>query len=97
MSTLQVKTQLQERTQMFWDISQVFHACNLISSSSVQCRGLLYLGQQDAAEATLSALDAITHPVGKYAKLTVEGRKVFLVHPSFFDWPQFATWFDGCD
>eukprot|EP00933_Yihiella_yeosuensis_P032889 TRINITY_DN2655_c0_g1_i1.p1 TRINITY_DN2655_c0_g1~~TRINITY_DN2655_c0_g1_i1.p1 ORF type:complete len:891 (-),score=252.91 TRINITY_DN2655_c0_g1_i1:80-2752(-) len=35
--------------------------------------GLLYLGQQDAAEATLSALDAITHPVGKYAKLTVEG------------------------
>ncbi|CAJ1333122.1 unnamed protein product, partial [Effrenium voratum] len=35
--------------------------------------GLLYLGQQDAAEATLSALDAITHPMGKYAKLTVEG------------------------
>jgi len=35
--------------------------------------GLLYLGQQDAAEATLSALDAITHPIGKYAKLTVEG------------------------
>eukprot|EP00913_Durusdinium_trenchii_P025165 g23624.t1 len=35
--------------------------------------GLLYLGQQDAAEATLSALDAITHPLGKYAKLTVEG------------------------
>lgn len=35
--------------------------------------GLLYLGQQDAAEATLAALDAITHPVGKYAKLTVEG------------------------
>mmetsp|Transcript_23303 Transcript_23303/g.42134 ORF Transcript_23303/g.42134 Transcript_23303/m.42134 type:complete len:888 (-) Transcript_23303:94-2757(-) len=35
--------------------------------------GLLYLGQQDAAEATLLALDAITHPVGKYAKLTVEG------------------------
>eukprot|EP00435_Cladocopium_sp_Y103_P058052 s2147_g20.t1 len=32
--------------------------------------GLLYLGQQDAAEATLSALDAITHPMGKYAKLT---------------------------
>jgi len=35
--------------------------------------GLLYLGQQDAVEATLAALDAITHPVGKYAKLTVEG------------------------
>merc|ERR1719183_2839310 len=35
--------------------------------------GLLYLGQQDAVEATLTALDAITHPVGKYAKLTVEG------------------------
>merc|ERR1719199_1498001 len=35
--------------------------------------GLLYLGQQDHAEATLAALDAITHPVGKYAKLTVEG------------------------
>merc|ERR1719199_45652 len=35
--------------------------------------GLLYLGQQDAAEATLAALDAITHPVGKYAKLTVVG------------------------
>jgi len=35
--------------------------------------GLLYLGQQDSAEATLAALDAITHPVGKYAKLTVEG------------------------
>lgn len=35
--------------------------------------GLLYLGQQDKVEATLAALDAITHPVGKYAKLTVEG------------------------
>merc|ERR1719159_2218093 len=35
--------------------------------------GLLYLGQQDAVEATLAALDAITHPVGKYTKLTVEG------------------------
>mmetsp|Transcript_55967 Transcript_55967/g.135029 ORF Transcript_55967/g.135029 Transcript_55967/m.135029 type:complete len:881 (-) Transcript_55967:136-2778(-) len=35
--------------------------------------GLLYLGQQDTAEATLAALDAITHPMGKYAKLTVEG------------------------
>jgi len=35
--------------------------------------GLLYLGQQDAVEATLAALEAITHPVGKYAKLTVEG------------------------
>jgi 26S proteasome regulatory subunit N1 len=35
--------------------------------------GLLYLGQQDAVEATLAALDAISHPVGKYAKLTVEG------------------------
>lgn len=35
--------------------------------------GLLYLGQQDAAEATLLALDAISHPVGKFAKLTVEG------------------------
>merc|ERR1719502_2520836 len=34
--------------------------------------GLLYLGQQDAVEATLAALDAITHPIGKYAKLTVE-------------------------
>mmetsp|Transcript_3541 Transcript_3541/g.5822 ORF Transcript_3541/g.5822 Transcript_3541/m.5822 type:complete len:886 (-) Transcript_3541:114-2771(-) len=34
--------------------------------------GLLYLGQQDAVEATLAALDAISHPVGKYAKLTVE-------------------------
>lgn len=35
--------------------------------------GLLYLGQQDAVEATLAALEAITHPLGKYAKLTVEG------------------------
>lgn len=35
--------------------------------------GLLYLGQQDAVETTLTALDAITHPLGKYAKLTVEG------------------------
>lgn len=35
--------------------------------------GLLFLGQQDACEATLAALDAISHPVGKYAKLTVEG------------------------
>jgi len=35
--------------------------------------GLLYLGQQDAVEATLAALEAITHPVGKYAKVTVEG------------------------
>lgn len=35
--------------------------------------GLLYLGQQDAVEATLAALEAITHPVGKYSKLTVEG------------------------
>jgi len=35
--------------------------------------GLLYLGQQDAVEPTLAALDAITHPLGKYAKLTVEG------------------------
>mmetsp|Transcript_17078 Transcript_17078/g.39858 ORF Transcript_17078/g.39858 Transcript_17078/m.39858 type:complete len:879 (+) Transcript_17078:79-2715(+) len=35
--------------------------------------GLLYLGNQDAVEATLAALDAITHPVGKFAKLTVEG------------------------
>jgi len=34
--------------------------------------GLLYLGQQDACEATLAALDVITHPVGKYAKFTVE-------------------------
>merc|ERR1719453_1986094 len=34
--------------------------------------GLLYLGQMDGAEATLAALDAITHQVGKYAKLTVE-------------------------
>jgi len=34
--------------------------------------GLLYLGQQDGVEATLAALDAITHPVGKYAKLTVQ-------------------------
>merc|ERR1740121_1319192 len=34
--------------------------------------GLLYLGQQDAVEATLAALDAITHPVAKYAKITVE-------------------------
>ncbi|CAE8594993.1 unnamed protein product [Polarella glacialis] len=35
--------------------------------------GLLYLGQQDSCEATLAALDAISHPVGKYAKLVVEG------------------------
>merc|ERR1719313_2035052 len=35
--------------------------------------GLLFLGQQDAADATLAALDVITHPFGKYAKLTVEG------------------------
>merc|ERR1712151_537238 len=35
--------------------------------------GLLYLGQQDAVEATLAALDAISHPIGKYAKVTVEG------------------------
>lgn len=35
--------------------------------------GLLFLGQQDAVEATLAALDAISHPMGKYAKLTVEG------------------------
>jgi 26S proteasome regulatory subunit N1 len=34
--------------------------------------GLLYLGQQDGVEATLVALEAISHPVGKYAKLTVE-------------------------
>merc|ERR1740121_2979027 len=34
--------------------------------------GLLYLGQQDACEATLAALDVITHPLGKYAKITVE-------------------------
>jgi len=34
--------------------------------------GLLYLGQQDACEATLAALDAITHQLGKYAKITVE-------------------------
>merc|ERR1719235_931660 len=35
--------------------------------------GLLYLGQQDLADATLAALDVITHPFGKYAKFTVEG------------------------
>merc|ERR1712023_323847 len=35
--------------------------------------GLLFLGQQDAADATLAALEAITHPIGKYAKITVEG------------------------
>jgi len=35
--------------------------------------GLIYFGQQDAVEATLLAMDAITHPVGKFAKLTVEG------------------------
>merc|ERR1719183_2668690 len=35
--------------------------------------GLIYFGQQDASEATIAALDAISHPVGKYAKLTVEG------------------------
>lgn len=34
--------------------------------------GLLYLGQQDACEATLAALDVLSHPLGKYAKLTVE-------------------------
>mmetsp|Transcript_49059 Transcript_49059/g.140799 ORF Transcript_49059/g.140799 Transcript_49059/m.140799 type:complete len:883 (-) Transcript_49059:135-2783(-) len=34
--------------------------------------GLLHMGQQDACEATLAALDAITHPVGKYCKVTVE-------------------------
>merc|ERR1719450_1448470 len=34
--------------------------------------GLLYLGQQDACEATLAALSAISHPVGKYATFTVE-------------------------
>merc|ERR1740121_2356381 len=34
--------------------------------------GLLYLGQQDACEATLAALDVISHPVGKYAKFTIE-------------------------
>merc|ERR1719281_1661144 len=34
--------------------------------------GLLFLGQQDAAETTLLALDAISHPVGKYCKITVE-------------------------
>lgn len=35
--------------------------------------GLLFLGQADAADATLLALDAVSHPVGKYIKLTVEG------------------------
>lgn len=34
--------------------------------------GLLYMGQQDACEATLAVLDTITHPVGKYARFTVE-------------------------
>jgi len=34
--------------------------------------GLLYLGQQDKAETILEALEAITHPIGKYARLTVE-------------------------
>merc|ERR1719379_3383958 len=33
--------------------------------------GLLYLGQQDAVETTLTALEAVSHPVGKYVKLTV--------------------------
>lgn len=34
--------------------------------------GLVFLQQGEAAEATIAALDAVTHPVGKYAKLTVE-------------------------
>lgn len=35
--------------------------------------GLLYLGQQDACEATLVALETISHPMAKYAKHTVKG------------------------
>ena len=34
--------------------------------------GLLFLGQSDATEGTLAALDAIEHPINKYLKLTVE-------------------------
>jgi len=34
--------------------------------------GCVFLGQQDACEVTLAALDAVTHPIGKYAKMTVE-------------------------
>lgn len=35
--------------------------------------GLLFLGQQDQVEATLAAIDAVSHPMAKTAKLTVEG------------------------
>uniref|UniRef100_A0A0G4GM15 Uncharacterized protein n=1 Tax=Chromera velia CCMP2878 TaxID=1169474 RepID=A0A0G4GM15_9ALVE len=34
--------------------------------------GLLYLQQRDECQVVLEALDAITHPLGKYAKVTVE-------------------------
>ncbi|KAI9264821.1 armadillo-type protein [Sporodiniella umbellata] len=34
--------------------------------------GLLYLGKQDASEATLETLKAITHPLGKQAEVLVE-------------------------
>lgn len=34
--------------------------------------GLLYLGKQELAEVTIETLKALTHPIGKYAALTVE-------------------------
>lgn len=34
--------------------------------------GLVFLGAQEHCDATLAALDAVTHPIGKYAKITVE-------------------------
>lgn len=35
--------------------------------------GLLYLGKQDECEKIVEQLDAVTHPLGKYAKMTVIG------------------------
>jgi len=34
--------------------------------------GLVFLGQQEACEVCIAALEAVTHPIGQYAKVTVE-------------------------
>ena len=86
------------------DIPQVFHVCNLISASSVQCRGLLYLGQQDAAGSHTLCTGRYHPPSGKICQgwpLKV-GRFFFVFWCILVFWLTTVCqvvwyWFDGCD
>jgi len=58
---------LQERQQI------PDHLDNPISIFFALGLGLLYLGKQEECEKIVEQLDAVTHPLGKYAKMTVTG------------------------